>query len=61
MILSSPKAFIKANFEWDLFKYSDRSGTPSVDFEDKVQQSELEANHELLGYWNINLMHQTKC
>ena len=37
------KAFIKANFEMGfIFKYSDRSGTPSVDFEDKVQQSELE-------------------
>lgn len=43
-------AFIEAGFEMGfIFKYSDRSGTPSVDFEHKVEKNELERrNQELL-------------
>ena len=44
------KAFIEAGFEMGfIFKYSDRSGTPSVQFEDKVEKPELERrNQDLL-------------
>ena len=44
------EAFIKAGFEMGfIFKYSDRSGTPSVDMDGKVEQTELERrNQELL-------------
>ena len=45
------RAFVKAGFEMGfIFKYSDRSGTPSVDLENKVNVSELERrNQELLN------------
>ena len=44
------KAFIQAGFEMGfIFKYSDRSGTPSVDMAGKVDKNELEdRNQELL-------------
>ena len=44
------EAFIQAGFEMGfIFKYSDRSGTPSVGFEGKVEIKELERrNQELL-------------
>ena len=43
------KAFIQANFEMGfIFKYSDRSGTPSVGFENKVEQVELERRNQVL-------------
>ncbi len=44
------KAFIRAGFEMGfIFKYSDRSGTPSVALRDKIDQVELEhRNQELL-------------
>tara|TARA_Y100000022_G_scaffold200700_1_gene217561 strand:- start:1404 stop:2690 length:1287 start_codon:yes stop_codon:yes gene_type:complete len=44
------EAFIKAGFEMGfIFKYSDRSGTPSVQLDGKVERTELERrNQELL-------------
>ena len=44
------KAFIEAGFEMGfIFKYSDRSGTPSVNLDGKIAQPELEhRNQELL-------------
>ena len=44
------KAFIEAGFEMGfIFKYSDRSGTPSVLLDGKIEQNELEyRNQELL-------------
>lgn len=44
------EAFIKAGFEMGfIFKYSDRSGTPSVHLDGKVERTELEhRNQELL-------------
>ncbi|MDA9119844.1 tRNA (N6-isopentenyl adenosine(37)-C2)-methylthiotransferase MiaB [Opitutales bacterium] len=44
------KAFVQAGFEMGfIFKYSDRSGTPSVEMDGKVEVDELERrNHELL-------------
>ena len=43
------KAFIQANFEMGfIFKYSDRSGTPSVGFENKIEQVELEKRNQVL-------------
>ena len=44
------KAFIEAGFEMGfIFKYSDRSGTPSVDLDGKIPKTELERrNQELL-------------
>lgn len=49
------KAFIDANFEMGfIFKYSDRSGTPSVDFGEKIEQAELERrNQELLSILEV--------
>ena len=43
-------AFMEAGFEMGfIFKYSDRSGTPSVSLDGKVEKSELERrNQELL-------------
>ena len=44
------KAFVQGGFEMGfIFKYSDRSGTPSVEMDGKIEVDELERrNHELL-------------
>ena len=56
------EAFIKAGFEMGfIFKYSDRSGTPSVDMDGKVEQTELERrNQELLKILE-NQSNQSNC
>ena len=49
------KAFIDANFEMGfIFKSDDRSGTPSVDFGEKIEQAELERrNQEFLSILEV--------